>query len=219
MAERTRSRRAGLGEPLKSSKTLFSSRRKSSLGSRQKHLLHGEVAPQPLGGPVDARLGGGRGNAERPRHLVERKVEIEVQNQREPLVRTQPEQCLAEVGVGLARPVLGLADLGKLEYRPPRRTPGHPALVGHDGQEPRPQRGRVPPQLLQLAPGLDRSLLDGVFGGGAVGKHDGRSEEHTSELQSRGHLVCRLLLEKKKKSQNRSRSSRKANKLKLKIII
>src|SRR5207253_8553808 len=27
----------------------------------------------------------------------------------------------------------------------------------------------------------------------------GRSEEHTSELQSRGHLVCRLLLEKKKK--------------------
>src|SRR5690625_6866222 len=27
-----------------------------------------------------------------------------------------------------------------------------------------------------------------------------RSEEHTSELQSRGHLVCRLLLEKKKKT-------------------
>src|SRR5439155_8703493 len=29
--------------------------------------------------------------------------------------------------------------------------------------------------------------------------HLNRSEEHTSELQSRGHLVCRLLLEKKKK--------------------
>src|SRR5437870_6701984 len=29
---------------------------------------------------------------------------------------------------------------------------------------------------------------------------DARSEEHTSELQSRGHLVCRLLLEKKKKT-------------------
>src|SRR5207253_9473086 len=28
-----------------------------------------------------------------------------------------------------------------------------------------------------------------------------RSEEHTSELQSRGHLVCRLLLEKKKQKQ------------------
>src|ERR1039458_8953897 len=27
--------------------------------------------------------------------------------------------------------------------------------------------------------------------------HDGRSEEHTSELQSLRHLVCRLLLEKK----------------------
>src|SRR5690625_5971296 len=30
------------------------------------------------------------------------------------------------------------------------------------------------------------------------GKDVPRSEEHTSELQSRGHLVCRLLLEKKK---------------------
>src|SRR5690625_5408139 len=29
------------------------------------------------------------------------------------------------------------------------------------------------------------------------GESDHRSEEHTSELQSRGHLVCRLLLEKK----------------------
>src|SRR5439155_21799369 len=29
-----------------------------------------------------------------------------------------------------------------------------------------------------------------------------RSEEHTSELQSRGHLVCRLLLEKKKMQKN-----------------
>src|SRR5690625_834756 len=31
-----------------------------------------------------------------------------------------------------------------------------------------------------------------------VGVQHGRSEEHTSELQSRGHLVCRLLLEQKK---------------------
>src|SRR5690625_5755669 len=30
-----------------------------------------------------------------------------------------------------------------------------------------------------------------------------RSEEHTSELQSRGHLVCRLLLEKKKQMHDR----------------
>src|SRR5690606_41201407 len=35
-----------------------------------------------------------------------------------------------------------------------------------------------------------------------VGRHaTGRSEEHTSELQSRENLVCRLLLEKKKKKQ------------------
>src|SRR5690554_7320143 len=60
--------------------------------------------------------------------------------------------------------------------------------------------------------------FDGVLGGGLVegsavlmGGHPGagkstlllqavcqRSEEHTSELQSRPHLVCRLLLEKKK---------------------
>src|SRR2546422_7772603 len=31
-----------------------------------------------------------------------------------------------------------------------------------------------------------------------------RSEEHTSELQSRLHLVCRLLLEKKKKKDNKN---------------
>src|SRR5690554_7559912 len=35
-------------------------------------------------------------------------------------------------------------------------------------------------------------------GGGLVGRKGPRSEEHTSELQSRPHLVCRLLLEKKK---------------------
>src|SRR2546422_1314025 len=34
-----------------------------------------------------------------------------------------------------------------------------------------------------------------------------RSEEHTSELQSRLHLVCRLLLEKKKKKQNTKEDS------------
>src|SRR5439155_14506996 len=33
----------------------------------------------------------------------------------------------------------------------------------------------------------------------SVSTMQSRSEEHTSELQSRGHLVCRLLLEKKKK--------------------
>src|SRR5687768_18356428 len=36
--------------------------------------------------------------------------------------------------------------------------------------------------------------------GTASGSYSTRSEEHTSELQSRLHLVCRLLLEKKKKT-------------------
>src|SRR5439155_5165424 len=35
-----------------------------------------------------------------------------------------------------------------------------------------------------------------------------RSEEHTSELQSRGHLVCRLLLEKKKNKEHREVGAR-----------
>src|SRR5690625_6016261 len=53
----------------------------------------------------------------------------------------------------------------------------HDALpIYHRGDDqPRPHRGD---QLLAALPA--------------------RSEEHTSELQSRGHLVCRLLLEKKK---------------------
>src|SRR2546422_1812176 len=40
----------------------------------------------------------------------------------------------------------------------------------------------------------------GVEPGQVIFTSGGRSEEHTSELQSRLHLVCRLLLEKKKKS-------------------
>src|SRR5438552_13656596 len=39
--------------------------------------------------------------------------------------------------------------------------------------------------------------------GGRRKKVDGRSEEHTSELQSPDHLVCRLLLEKKKKKKKK----------------
>src|SRR3712207_7041837 len=65
--------------------------------------------------------------------------------------------------------------------------------------------------------GLDARGLELVGdGGGDLGEvgvagrrplgdqpHDLRSEEHTSELQSRQYLVCRLLLEKKKKNDNR----------------
>src|SRR5437870_9141776 len=64
------------------------------------------------------------------------------------------------------------SDLGR---NPGIRRPGRLAVV--DG------RGKRGVELAVLV-----DLADGV-----------RSEEHTSELQSRGHLVCRLLLEKKKK--------------------
>src|SRR5690625_7100249 len=47
-------------------------------------------------------------------------------------------------------------------------------------------------------PYLFRGALD--VGASAINE---RSEEHTSELQSRGHLVCRLLLEKKRECKAR----------------
>src|SRR2546429_6235956 len=45
---------------------------------------------------------------------------------------------------------------------------------------------------------------DDVEHAGRAAEHLERSEEHTSELQSRLHLVCRLLLEKKKKNRTRA---------------
>src|SRR5205814_6159116 len=44
-----------------------------------------------------------------------------------------------------------------------------------------------------------RALYSNTTGGGNTATGESRSEEHTSELQSLRHLVCRLLLEKKKK--------------------
>src|SRR5687768_18130875 len=54
--------------------------------------------------------------------------------------------------------------------------------------------GTLSYQLRVMSKVLPASRRD--YGGGPRGT---RSEEHTSELQSRLHLVCRLLLEKKKK--------------------
>src|SRR5207253_4692652 len=75
--------------------------------------------------------------------------------------------------------------------------------VGDHGQ---PQLGRVAlerrpvggGQVEQPGPGTARRQEPRE---GAV-RDPERSEEHTSELQSRGHLVCRLLLEKKKTTIN-----------------
>src|SRR2546429_4466962 len=59
-------------------------------------------------------------------------------------------------------------------------------------------RSRVPPLVFHPGVAVRRGDLK------YIAVEDGpeaRSEEHTSELQSRLHLVCRLLLEKKKKKQ------------------
>src|SRR5690625_6101602 len=65
-------------------------------------------------------------------------------------------------------------------------------------------REQVPALGIKVAPGIPHHLLPAeshtqwVSVAGDVVEAGIRSEEHTSELQSRGHLVCRLLLEKKK---------------------
>src|SRR3712207_8360066 len=57
------------------------------------------------------------------------------------------------------------------------------------------------PLLGEGLPRLPRVLLRPDVSRAALDQADrGRSEEHTSELQSRQYLVCRLLLEKKKKT-------------------
>src|SRR2546427_7994381 len=53
-----------------------------------------------------------------------------------------------------------------------------------------------------------RLLLDARLG--AVEFEEQRSEEHTSELQSQSNLVCRLLLEKKKKKSQRDHNPQHA---------
>src|SRR3982751_7034086 len=63
----------------------------------------------------------------------------------------------------------------------------------------RPPRSTLFPYTTLFRSGV-AAVPPGVPGDGAAAlafRRDGRSEEHTSELQSRSDLVCRLLLEKK----------------------
>src|SRR5258708_21699569 len=55
-----------------------------------------------------------------------------------------------------------------------------------------------PATLARCLPQTQANVAQGVRLLGVRLTKDGRSEEHTSELQSPDHLVCRLLLEKKK---------------------
>src|SRR3989442_8970675 len=80
--------------------------------------------------------------------------------------------------------------------RPPRSTlfPYTTLFRSAVGAEPvfNPMRGDVVAELRQFTRGRGADIVIDAVGAA-------RSEEHTSELQSRPHLVCRLLLEKKKK--------------------
>src|SRR3712207_7515019 len=91
--------------------------------------------------------------------------------------------------------------------RPPRSTLfPYPTLFrsGHlrpgssrPGSPPSPP---TPPSTCTTSAPATRAASPGARGRGATS----RSEEHTSELQSRQYLVCRLLLEKKKKNNTSS---------------
>src|SRR5438046_7006303 len=63
----------------------------------------------------------------------------------------------------------------------------------------RPKQSRDRPQAVQYVVAVDRVALRTQRAGHRDHLRTERSEEHTSELQSLTNLVCRLLLEKKKK--------------------
>src|SRR5215510_1408664 len=80
---------------------------------------------------------------------------------------------------------------------PPEQSPAWPDAVAVAGREWCAwvqDRSRDLPELLEQEWGVFREATDVPL----ADLSEARSEEHTSELQSRGHLVCRLLLEKKK---------------------
>src|SRR5438445_7813172 len=83
--------------------------------------------------------------------------------------------------------------------RPPRSTLfPYTTLFRSDGARNSPNRpARAPPPARATAPRPRRR--------GGPSRAPARSEEHTSELQSRQYLVCRLLLEKKKNTTSTNR--------------
>src|SRR5439155_14517055 len=73
------------------------------------------------------------------------------------------------------------------------------SLLRKAAADPRVKALVLEPRGLSVGWGKLEELHDDVV---AFKKSGKRSEEHTSELQSRGHLVCRLLLEKKNYSKD-----------------
>src|SRR5687767_15542684 len=87
--------------------------------------------------------------------------------------------------------------------RPPPRSTLFPYTTLFRSHEPHHQRQSPPRRAADRPGGGHRGGTgDGAAGGRGEGhspRPPARSEEHTSELQSLAYLVCRLLLEKKKK--------------------
>src|SRR2546430_6658875 len=77
--------------------------------------------------------------------------------------------------------------------RPPRSTLFPYTTLFRSRGRGLPRHGRV------AGPRRGQLLADGRRGRAVADRAAVRSEEHTSELQSQSNLVCRLLLEKKKK--------------------
>src|SRR5690606_40125875 len=77
-----------------------------------------------------------------------------------------------------------------------------PSGRGSAPDRPRTDRARCPgrPRRARRSGRRSGSARAPLRRGGEPGRARDRSEEHTSELQSRENLVCRLLLEKKKKT-------------------
>src|SRR3989441_5855536 len=105
---------------------------------------------------------------------------------------TAPPQC------GMANAECGMSMEASLGERPPNSIPHSPFRIPHS----------CPQALLhQFADQmLDREM--NLLNARRVVRRDherDRSEEHTSELQSLAYLVCRLLLEKKKKKNETKR--------------
>src|SRR3712207_8198649 len=95
------------------------------------------------------------------------------------MIRRPPRSTLFAYTTLFRSPLGGDAGLTGVRHPGHRRRLDRAAEVGGVEHDERVAAAQLEHRLLQVAPG------------------DLRSEEHTSELQSRQYLVCRLLLEKK----------------------
>src|SRR2546422_2728635 len=96
---------------------------------------------------------------------------------------------------GLFAALLSASSFGQAPSLPPNQAAGHPSSGAPTQAQP--QAKQVPPVVRVTTRLVQVNVI----------VQDKRSEEHTSELQSRLHLVCRLLLEKKKqRSHNAART-------------